>query len=188
MFTSIADGVRINVTTYKLYLYVAFLIPSTEKQLMFIKSIQKIYRIFFVEWCTEGRIATDQILQIDNGSAQSVNSPKYLNCGHETAVRADPPNKRSNISVFDHLDVCKHFVEIVGVGYPRDSVLTNYDFYDYLDQYKDVKLFYKEYVGEELFSFFISYPDMKNKYPIQIIDLRFQVDHMMPKKVQHFEE
>ena len=29
---------------------------------------------------------------------------------------------------------------------------------------------------------------MKNKYPIQVIDLRFQVDHINPKKIQLFEE
>ena len=35
---------------------------------------------------------------------------------------------------------------------------------------------------------FVSHPDMKNKYPIQVIDLRFQVDHITPKKIQLFEE
>ena len=34
----------------------------------------------------------------------------------------------------------------------------------------------------------ISYTDMKYKYPIQVIDLRFQVDHITPKKIQLFEE
>ena len=28
---------------------------------------------------------------------------------------------------------------------------------------------------------------MKNKYPIQVIDLRFQVDHNNPRKTQPFE-
>ena len=35
---------------------------------------------------------------------------------------------------------------------------------------------------------FVSYPDMKTKYPIQVIDLRFQADHITPKKIQLFEE
>ena len=35
---------------------------------------------------------------------------------------------------------------------------------------------------------FISYPDMKNEYPIQLIDLRFQTDHISPKKIQLFEK
>ena len=51
-----------------------------------------------------------------------------------------------------------------------------------------MKLFYKEYVGEELLNPFISYPDMKDKYPIQVIDLRYQPDHITPKKIQLFEE
>ena len=103
-------------------------------------------------------------------------------------LRVDTPNKRTNISVFDHLDVRKYFVEIDGVRYPRDAVLTNYNRNDYLDQYKDVKLFYKDYLGEQLLNLFISNPDMKTKYPIQVIDLRFQIDHTTPKKIQLFEE
>ena len=35
---------------------------------------------------------------------------------------------------------------------------------------------------------FISYPDMKTKYPIEIIDLRHQSDHITPKKIQLFLE
>ena len=35
---------------------------------------------------------------------------------------------------------------------------------------------------------FISYPDMKTKYPIEIIDLRHQADHITPKKIQLFLE
>ena len=179
---------QVNVTINSLYLFVPFLIPSTETQLIFNESIQNNYRIFFDEWYTERRIVTDQIYQIDIGSAQAANSPKYLICAHQTANRADANSKRTNKSVFDHLNVRKYFIEIDGIRYPRDSVLTNYELNDYLDQYKVVKLFYKEYVGEELLNPFISYPDMKNKYPIQVIDLRFQADHITPKKIQLSEE
>ena len=72
--------------------------------------------------------------------------------------------------------------------YPRDDVLTNYSENDYIDQYKDLKLFFKEYVGEELLNPFVSYPEIKIKYPIQTIDLRFQADHITPKKIQLFED
>ena len=104
----------------------------------------------------------------------------YLICAHQTAARADPPNKRNNISIFDNLDVRKYFIEIGGQRYPRHSVLTNYAVNDSIDQYRDLKIFYKEYVGEELLNPFVSYPDMKNKYPIQVIDLRLQTDHKTP--------
>ena len=53
---------------------------------------------------------------------------------------------------------------------------------------RDLKIFYKEYGGEELMNPLLNYPDMKNKCPIQVIDLRFQVDHITPKKIQLFEE
>ena len=59
---------------------------------------------------------------------------------------------------------------------------------DYIEQYKDSKLFFKEFIGEQLMSPFISYPDMKTKYPIEIIDLRHQADHITSEKIQLFLE
>ena len=35
---------------------------------------------------------------------------------------------------------------------------------------------------------FITYLDLKTKYPIEIIDLRHQADHITPKKIQLFLE
>ena len=130
---------------------------------MFNESIQNNYRIFFDDWFTERRVVTDTITQIDIGSTQSVNSPKYLIATHQTAATLNAPDKGINVSRFDNLNVRKGFVEIDSRRYPRDGVLTNYIEKDYIDQYKDLKLFYKEYVGEELLNLFASYTDMKNK-------------------------
>ena len=178
IFTSI--GNNINVTISSLYLFVPTLIPNTETQLMFNESIQNIYRIFFDDWYTERRVVSDTITQIDIGSAQSVNSPKYLITAQQTAARLNAPNKLINVSRFDNLNVRKYFVEINSICHPRDDVLTNYNENDYIDKYKDLKLFYKEYIGEQLLNPFVSYPDMKTKYPIQVFDLRFQPDHITP--------
>ena len=186
IFTSIADN--INVTINSLYLFVSTLTPNTETQLMFNGSIQNNYRIFFDDWFTERRVVSDTITQIDIGSAQQVNSPKYLITAHQTAAKLNAPNKTINISTFDNLNVRKFFVEIDSIRYPRDGVLINYPENVYIDQYKDLKLFFKEYVGEELLNPFASYPEIKTKYPIQVIDLRFQADHITPKKIQIFEE
>ena len=81
-----------------------------------------------------------------------------------------------------------YFVEIDGVRNPKDPVETNFSNNKYLDQYRDLKLFYKEYNGESLLHPFISYLDMKTLYPIQVIDLRFQNDYIQPKKIRLFEE
>ena len=180
IFTSIGDN--INVTINSLYLYVPTLIPNTETQLMFNESIQNKYRLFFDDWFTERRVVSDTITQIDIGSAQSVNSPKNLITAHRTAARLNAPDKGINVSRFDNLNVRKYFVEIDSVRYPRDGVLTNYPENDYFDQYKDSKVFFKEYVGEKLLNPFVSYPEIKTKYPKEIIDLRFQADHIISKK------
>ena len=186
IFTTIADD--INVTINSLYLYVPQLIPSTTTQGMFIEAIMNNYTISFDSWYTERKISNDgRELQVDIGSAQHINSPKYLISAFQTNARTTP-NKASNPAIFDDNHVTKYFVEIDGVRYPKDGIIKNFEENSYLDQYRDLKLFYKEYVGEELLQPYISYPDMKYLYPIQLTDLRHQVDHITPKKIQLFEE
>ena len=68
--------------------------------------------------------------------------------------------------------------------YPRDGVSIEYAVNDYADHYKDLNFFYKEYVGHDLHPAFISCTGMKNKYPIQVIDLSFQLDQFNTKKIQ----
>ena len=51
-----------------------------------------------------------------------------------------------------------------------------------------LKFFYKDYVGEELLNPFLSHTDMKTKFPSQIIELHFQIDHINPKRIHFFEE
>ena len=46
------------------------------------------------------------------------------------------------------MDIRKYYVEIDGQRYPRDSVLINFEENDYIQQYKDLKLFWNEYIGE----------------------------------------
>ena len=155
---------------------------------MFNEAIMSNYTISFDSWYTERKISNDgRELQVDIGSAQQINSPKYLISAFQSAARTTP-NKANNPAIFDNNNVRKYFVEIDGVRYPKDGVLINFEENSYLDQYRDIKLFYKEYVGEELLQPYFSYPDMRYLYPIQITDLRFQVDHITPKKIQLFEE
>ena len=186
IFTTIADD--INVTINSLYLFVPKLIPSTNTQVMFNEAIMNNYTITFDSWYTERKISNDgREMQVDIGSAQHINSPKYLISAFQAADRTTP-NKNSNPAIFDNNNVTKYFVEIDGVRYPKDAVLINFEENSYLDQYRDLKLFYKEYVGEELLPPYITYPDMKYLYPIQITDLRFQVDLITPKKIQLFQD
>ena len=186
IYTSMADD--INVTINSLYLYIPNLIPSVETQLLFNEATQNIYKISFDEWYTERRIITDLLDQHDIGSAQNVIQPNYLICAHQINLRTTTPDKKINIAIFDNIDLRQYYVEIDGQRYPRDSVFINYDENDYIQQYKELKLFYREYIGEPILNPFISYPDMKTKYPIEIIDLRHQSDHIPPEKIQLFHE
>ena len=185
ILTTIATD--INVTINSLCLYVPILIPNSQTQVMFNEAIMNNYTIFFVSWYTERKISNDRELQVDIASAQHINSPKYLISAFQTNDMTTP-NKARNPSIFDTNHVIKYFVEIDSVRYNKDGVLINFAENSYLDQYRDLELFYKEHVGEELLQPYISYPEMKNLNAIQITDLRHQADHITPKKFQLFEE
>ena len=166
VFTTIAND--INITINNLYLYIPILFLNTRTQVMFNEAIMNNYTITFDSWYTERKISNDgREIQVDIGSAQHFDSPKYLIAAFQTTARTTP-NKASNPAIFDNNHVTKYFVEIDGTRYPKDGVLTNFEENSYLAQYRDLKLFYKEYVGEELIQPCIGYPDMKYLYPIQI--------------------
>ena len=186
IYTSMADD--IDVTINSLYLYIPNLIPSVETQLIFNEATQNNFKISVDEWYTERRIISDLLIQHDIGSAQNVFQPKYLICAHQTNLRTTTPDKKINIAIFDNMNIRKYYADIDGQRYPRDSVLINYKENDYIQKYKDLKLFWKEYIIEPILNPSISYRDMKTKYLIEIIDLRHQSDHITPKKIQLFHE
>ena len=139
----------------------------------------------FDESYTERRVMSDLLVQHDIGSAQQVNSPNYLIGAHQTRIRSDN-QKSSNKAIFDKLDLSKYYIEIDGQRYPRESVLTYYEENEYIEQYQDLKIFFKEFIGEPTLNPLISYPGMKTKYPIGILDLRHQLHQILPKKLNYF--
>ena len=126
------------------------------------------------------------IVQADIGSAQHVKSPRFLICGHQTENRTNVTNKNKSTAIFDNLDLRKNYDEIDGQRYPRDSLLINYDGKIYTEHYKDIKNCFKENVGEPILNRFISYPDMKTKYPTGIMGLRHQLDQIPHKNINNF--
>ena len=137
----------VNVTINNLYLFLPNLIPSVETQLMFNEATQNNYKISFDEYYTERRVISDMIVQHDIGSAQQVIAPKNLICAHQTKERMDGANKNKNNAIFDHLNLRNYFVEIDSIRYTRDSLLINYVENDYIEQYKNLKLFLKNISG-----------------------------------------
>ena len=96
--------------------------------------------------------------------------------------------KEINIAIFDNLDLRKYYVEIDSLRYPRETLFLKHEQNDYIERYKDLKLFFKEYIGEVILNPFVSYPDLKTKYPIRIIDWGHQPDHTTPEKIQLFQD
>ena len=155
---------------------------------MFNEATESNYKISYDEYFSERRVISGLLVQHDIGSAQQANSPKYLISAHQTEDRILTPNKNNNIAIFDNLDLRKYYVEIDGQLYPRDGMSMNYTENDYIDQYRDSKLFFKEFTGEAILNPFTSYPDMKTKYSIGITDLRHQIDRITCKRIQLFQE
>ena len=102
------------------------------------------------EWYTERRVISDTITQLNIGSSQNVQIPKYLIGAHQTRIKADTANKNNNIAIFDNLNLQTYYVEIDSVRYPRDSLLVNYEEKDYIEQYKDLKFFSKNTLEKNL--------------------------------------
>ena len=117
---------------------------------MFNETIMKNYTITFESWYTERKKSNDgRELQVDRGSAQQINGPKYLIGASQKDARTTP-NKANNPADTNH--VTKYFVEIDVVRYPKDGILTNFEDNSYLDQFRYLKLFTKVYVGESYYS------------------------------------
>ena len=186
----------VNVTIKSINLFIPQIIPSPETQVNFNQAISQTFTLSFESWTTDRKLVdTGKEFQIDISSASNINSPLYLIAAHQKTQRPDPTdatinlsNNRFNNTIFDNVKVRKYYVEIDGVRYPKNPIMIDYDKNNYLDQYRDLKLFYKEYVGEPILSPIITYDKMKKYYPFQKIDLRFQVDHISPKKIRFFEE
>ena len=70
--------------------------------------------ISFDELNTERGLISDLLVQHDIGSAQQVNSAKYLISAHQTQLRKNVPNKNNIIAIFDNLDLREYYVEIDG--------------------------------------------------------------------------
>ena len=184
--TSMDDDIIVTIKNF--YLYIPILIPSVETQLMSNEATQNNYKISFDDYYTERQVVSDMFVQHDIGSAKQVNKPKYLTCSHQTKHRTSSSDKKIKIAIFDNLDLRKHHVEIDSIRYPRKSLLINFEKNDYIAPYKDLKKNFEEYIGVPLINPFISYPDMKTKYHIEIINLRHQPDHIKLKEIQLFRE
>ena len=122
--------------------------------------------------------------EIDIGSAQNVNSPNYLTAAYQSQVGIGVPTKKNKIAVFDGHDVTENFVEMGDQRYPKDSISINSNENEFLDQYRDPKLFYGEYVGVQFLSSHLTDLDMMKTYRNQVVDLRRQVHQITPEKIQ----
>ena len=148
IFTTLANDIKVTINS--LYLFVPTLTPNTETQKVFNESIKNNFTLTFDSWFGERKIVTDGgEYQVDIASSYSTNPPKYSIAAHQTEARNGTANKQNNIAIPDHIDVTKYFAEIDGYRYPKESVQTNLSEKYFLDQYRDLKTFYREYVGEE---------------------------------------
>ena len=177
-------------------MFVPQIIQSPETQVNFKDAISNSFTFSYESWTTERKpVDTAKEVQIEISSASNINSQLHLIAAHQLTQRPDPADPTVNLSknrfsnaFFDHVKVRKYYVEIDGVRYPKNPIMINYDQNNYLDHYRDLRLFYREYVGEPMLNPIITYDKMKRWYPFEITDLRLQVDLISPKKIRLFDE
>ena len=173
LYTTLGDNDG-NVTINSINLFVPQIIPSPATQVYVDEAISKTFSLSFESWTTDRKpVDTAREFQIDISSASNKNSPLYLIAANQKTQRPDLANPANNLSndrfnnaSFDHIEVRKYYSEIDAVRYQKNPVMVNYEENDYLEQYKDLKLFYKEYIGEHLLYPIISYNKMKTYYPV----------------------
>ena len=177
-----------NVTVNSLYLYITSLVPSPEEQHFLNESFMQSFTLSFDPSMTDRkRVKNGKNYQVDIGSASNINIPLYLIAAHQKTQRDNhgiTPNQFNN-SFFDNFIGRRFFIEIDGIRYPKDPIEINYP-EKYLNHYRDLKLFYKEFTGQSSLNPFIRYLDMKTFYPIQVSDLRFQIEYETPKRSRLF--
>ena len=169
LYTTLGDA-DVNVTINSNSLLTPQIIPSPETQVYFNEAFSKTFTLSYESWTTDRKpVDTAREFQVDISSASNINSPLYLIAAHQKTQRPDPanpannlPNNRFNHSIFDDVEVRKYYSEIDGVRYPKNPVMVNFAENNYLEQCRDIKLFYKEYVGEPMLNPIISYDKMKN--------------------------
>ena len=90
---------------------------------MFNDSIKNSFT-FSLDFWSNYRKTVDTLFeyQVDIGSAQNINFPKYIIVGHQTAVGVRTPDKTNNVAVFDNLNVRKYHVDTDGVNKSWDGV------------------------------------------------------------------
>ena len=170
MYTTLDDN-DVNVTINSISLFVPQIKPSPETQVIFNEAVSKTFTLSYETWTTDRKpVDTAREFQVDISSASNIDSPLYLIAAHQKTQRSDPANpanilsnNRFNNALFDHFDVRKYYSEIDGFRYPKNPVMVNFEENKYQEQYKDLKPFYKEYVGESMLSPIISY-DKKKDY------------------------
>ena len=136
-------------------MFVPQIIPSPETQYIINEAISKTFSLSYESWTTDRKpVDTAKEFRIDLSSASKTKSPLYLTAAHQKTQRpdfADPvdnlSNNRFNNAIFDLVEVRNYNSELDGTRFPKNPVMVNYEENNYLEQNKDLKLFYKEYVG-----------------------------------------
>ena len=150
-YTTLGEN-DVNVTINSINLFIPQIIPSPETQVYFNEAISKTFTLSFESWTTDRKpVDTAREFQVDISSASNINSPLYLIAAHQKTQRHDPadatinlPHNRFNNAIFVDVKVGKYYSEIDGMRYPKNPIMTNFDENNYLDQYRDLKLFYKD--------------------------------------------
>ena len=124
-YTTLGGDIKVNFAN--LSLCVPIIIFDAQTQIMFNDSNKKSFTLSFSSWSTARKtVDTHLDYQVDIGSAQKTNSPKYLVVAHQTGDRIQAPNKSRKTAVFHSLNVRNFHVDIDAIRYPRERISNDF--------------------------------------------------------------
>ena len=99
----------------------------------------------------------------------------------------DNVNKQTHdVSRFDIMNVTECYCKIGSEFYPEDRMNINYGTNNYIEAFKEIVSFNKDYNGlPHNTKRYINHRTFKSSYRIYVFDTRYQTDHLGPQPTQH---
>ena len=183
IFRTIADVAKLTINDISLY--VSHYTPSVENQTLVTNVVlnkEPITMGYVERKVFTKQVNTNSSWNFELGVEAGMQLPIYVIVGFQSADRLGPAQTQNN-GVFDQLPIIEAYCKIGSVKYPDESINLDYLRNDYDDGYNEVLKFFREYVGEQTVTPYITFQDFKEKYNLYLFDLRNQRDHIASQQV-----
>ena len=116
------------------------------------------------------------------GMESGIERPRYIRVGFENN---NVNEQTHDASTFDIMSVTECYGKIGSEFYPEDRMNINYGTNNYIEAYKEIVSYNKDYNGlPHNIKPYINHRIFKSSYRIYVFDARYQRDHIGPQPIQ----